>query len=174
MVPTLSLNEWTVLCLLAEQPAHGFALARHLEPASDLGRIITVRRPLVYRALDRVVAAQLAEPHLTEPGAAGPRRTKYRITPEGQRAATTWMSTPVTHVRDLRIEFLVKMRLYERSDNDPSPLVRAQRATLAATLDQLRELGKDADVVEQWRHHNAIAVTHFLEALNPSTPHPFS
>jgi len=84
------------------------------------------------------------------------------------------MSTPVTHVRDLRIEFLVKMRLYERSDNDPSPLVRAQRATLAATLDQLRELSNDADVVEQWRHYNAIAVTHFLEALNPSTPHPFS
>lgn len=170
MEPTLSLNEWTVLCLLAERPAHGFALARQLEPASDLGRVITVRRPLVYRALDRVVAAQLAEPHLIEPGAAGPSRTQYRITPEGQRSATTWMSTPVAHVRELRIEFLVKMRLYERSGNDPSPLVHAQRSKLSATLAQLTEISRDSDVVEQWRHHNAIAVTHFLGALDHEPP----
>jgi DNA-binding PadR family transcriptional regulator len=166
VLPALSLNEWTVLCLLAEQPAHGFALARQLEPTSDLGRIMTVRRPLVYRALDRVVGAGLAQPHLTEPGAAGPNRTRHRITSAGRAASSTWLSTPVAHVRDLRIEFLVKMRLNNRSGNDPSVLVRAQRGMLSKTLEQLSEANENADVVDQWRRQNAIAVSQFLAALD--------
>ena len=173
-MPALSLNEWTVLCLLAEHPAHGFALARQLEPTSDLGRIMAVRRPLVYRALDRVVTAGLARPHLTEPGVAGPNRTQHRITRAGRKASSIWLSTPVAHVRDLRIEFLVKLRLTERSGNDPTTLVRAQRATLSETLEQLSNVGEQADVVDQWRRQNAIAVSEFLAALDPDSPHPFS
>ena len=171
MLPTLSLNEWTVICLLGEQPAHGFALARQLEPSSDLGRIMSVRRPLVYRALDRVVAAGLAEAYRTEPGTAGPNRTRHRLTTDGQEASATWLSTPVAHIRDLRIEFLVKLRLNERSGNDVSTLVRAQRAELSDTLEQLSELHDDADVVDRWRCQNAVAVTQFLASLDPR---PFS
>jgi DNA-binding PadR family transcriptional regulator len=166
VMPALSLNEWTVLCLLAEQPAHGFALARQLEPTSDLGRIMTVRRPLVYRALDRVVGAGLVQPHLTEPGAAGPNRTQHRITTAGRAACSLWLSTPVAHVRDLRIEFLVKMRLNDRSGNDRSALVRTQRAVLSETLEQLSEASENTDVVDQWRRQNAIAVAQFLAALD--------
>ena len=169
VLPTLSLNEWTILCLLDEQPAHGFALARQLEPTSDLGRIMTVRRPLVYRALDRVVAAKLAGPHRIEPGVAGPNRTQHRITSAGRKISSAWLSTPVAHVRDLRIEFLVKLRLIERSGKDPSILVRAQRATLAETLEQLYEVDEKADVVDQWRRQNAIAVSQFLASLDKTT-----
>ncbi len=43
----LSLTEWVVLALLGERPAHGFALARELAAGGDLGRILTVHRPLV-------------------------------------------------------------------------------------------------------------------------------
>ena len=74
--PELSLTEWVVLAVLVEAPIHGFAIAKELRPDTDLGRILTVHRPLVYRALDRLVAAGLAEPHHTEPGAAGPTRTE--------------------------------------------------------------------------------------------------
>jgi len=167
VLPTLSLNEWTLVCLLAEQPAHGFALARHLEPSSDLGRIMSVRRPLVYRALDRVVAADLAEAYRTEPGDAGPNRTQHRLTSDGRAVAAAWLSTPVAHIRDLRIEFLVKLRLNERSGHDVSTLVRAQRAALSETLEQLGEIRDDADVVDRWRQQNAIAVTQFLASLDP-------
>ncbi|MFV0259098.1 MAG: PadR family transcriptional regulator, partial [Acidimicrobiales bacterium] len=67
-VPELSLTEWVVLAVLAEAPTHGFAVAKELRPGTDLGRVITVHRPLVYRALDRLVAAGLIEYHSTEPG----------------------------------------------------------------------------------------------------------
>lgn len=163
--PELSLNEWVVLALLAEGPSHGFALAKQLEADTDLGRVLTVRRPLVYRALGRLVDAGLAEPHHSEPGIAGPNRTVHRITRRGRTALRSWLRRPVEHVRDLRIEFLVKLRLSRRAGRDTAELVAAQRDALTDTLDRLAALDGDADEVDLWRHHNAVAVSAFLDHL---------
>ena len=159
-----SLTEWVVLALLAEGPVHGFAIARELRAGADLGRIITVQRSLVYRALDRLVSAGLAEPHQTEPGEAGPSRTLHRPTQTGNAAVEHWLDRPVDHVRDLRIEFLAKLRLNQRRGRDPGPLVESQRAALADTFDRLTT-PDDGDVVELWRDHNARAAQTFLDRL---------
>ncbi|MCH7790399.1 MAG: helix-turn-helix transcriptional regulator, partial [Acidobacteria bacterium] len=82
----LSLTEWVVLALIDEAPSHGFAIAKELRTNTDLGRILTVHRPLVYRALDRLAACGDAEPHQIEPGDAGPNRTLHRVTPRGHAA----------------------------------------------------------------------------------------
>lgn len=161
-----SLTEWVVLALVAEGPAHGFALAREVDVGSDLGRIITVRRPLVYRALDRLVAAGLAQPQHTEPGNAGPTRTVHGLTRSGRLALDRWLASPVGHVRDLRIEFLVKLRLVERSGIDAAPLVSAQRQALDAALANLSEERAAPDVVDRWRRHNASAVEAFLDEIS--------
>ncbi len=182
-----SLTEWVVLALLVEAPAHGFALAKGLTPDSDLGRIVTVRRPLVYRALDRLVEAGLAVPLQTEPGDSGPRRTVFRPTTDGSAAAERWLSTPVEHVRDLRVEFLVKLRLLQRRGRSDRLLVEAQRASLDETIARLIERPRGTavdhhgaatggspessqdlgapDVVDLWRAHNASAVSRFLDEL---------
>src|SRR6056297_987820 len=163
-LPDLSLTEWTVLALLAEAPAHGFGIAKELRPGADLGRIITVHRPLVYRALDRLVAAGLAEPHITEPGDAGPNRTVHRVTDPGDTAVTHWLDQPVAHVRDLRIEFLAKLRLNQRRSRDAHRLVIAQQAALADTFAQLTG-DAPIDVVDMWRRASATAAREFLEHL---------
>ena len=85
----LSLTEWVVLALVGESPTHGFAIARELRPESDLGRILTVHRPLVYRALDRLSDAGLVAEAATEPGDAGPTRTIMKITHHGQAQLKT-------------------------------------------------------------------------------------
>ncbi len=164
----LSLNEWVCLALLAEKPRHGFALARELAHESDLGRILTVRRPLVYRALDRVVSAGLAEPQQTEPGESGPTRTVHGPSAAGRTAVGRWLQTPVDHVRDLRVEFLVKLRLLERRELSPDRLIASQHRTLGETLDGLIERSASAeagDVVDLWRATNAQAVHNFFDQL---------
>ena len=113
--PRLSLTEWAVLAVLAERPAHPFAVARLLGEDGELGRVLTVRRPLVYRAAERLAAAGLCRPDHTEPGEGGPERTVYRATPAGRRALAKWLAEPVTRVRDLRLEFLLKVRLTRRA-----------------------------------------------------------
>lgn len=165
----LSLTEWVVLALLAETPSHGFAIAKEVRAGSDLGRIITVHRPLVYRALDRVVGAGLAEPHHTEPGDAGPNRTVLRLTRRGRAAVDRWLDQPVEHIRDLRIEFLPKLRLNQRRDRDPATLISAQQIALAEVFDQLTVLPDD-DVVDLWRRHNASAAQAFLDRLSRDSP----
>jgi len=162
--PDLSLTEWVVLALVAESATHGFAVARELEAGSDLGRILTVHRPLVYRALDRLRDHGLIQDGTTEPGDSGPNRTVKRVTRSGKKALATWFTEPVDHVRDLRITFLIKLRLTERLGADRGPLVEAQRNELASTFDRLAA-GDDTDVVDQWRRHSAAAAASFLADL---------
>ena len=160
--PDLSLTEWVVLALVAESPTHGFAVSKELQAGSDLGRILTVHRPLVYRALDRLGDAGLVTDIATEPGDAGPNRTVVRASRSGKAALRRWFVTPVDHVRDLRIEFLIKLRLTERVGKDTTPLMRAQQEELATTLDRLTAVEDDQDVVDRWRRHNAAAAANFL------------
>ncbi len=158
-----SVTEWVLLALLAEAPGHGFALAKELELDRDLGRILTVRRPLVYRALDRLGAAELVEPLQTEPGDAGPTRTVFQPTKPGLSELDRWLAAPVQHVRDLRVTFLIKLRLLERLRRPSQALITAQRTALDHKIEAL--IGAEGDVVDLWRSHNARAVSEFLDEL---------
>ena len=97
--PRLSLTEWAVLTALTERPAHPFAVARLLAEDGELGRVLTVRRPLVYRAFARLEATGLCRADHTEPGEGGPERTVYRATTRGRRLIAKWLSQPVTRTR---------------------------------------------------------------------------
>ena len=155
-----------MLGLLAEGPTHGFAISRELAAGSSVGRVLTVRRPLVYRALDRLVALGLAEAMHTEPGDAGPQRLVHRVTRSGRRRLNTWLALPVGHVRDMRIEFQLKLVLLERSEKSPLELVRAQQGALGPTLSALEGVSADPiDHLELWRRHNAAAAASYLDHL---------
>lgn len=164
--PQLSLTEHAVLGLLAEGPKHGFAISRALGPDGPVGRILTVRRPLVYRALARLVEAGLAEPKHTEPGDAGPQRVIHRVTATGRRRHRRWLDEPVGHVRDIRIEFQLKLAFLHRSKLSPVPLIQAQKGALQPTLAALDDDAvEEPDDVELWRQYNAQAASAYLEHL---------
>jgi DNA-binding PadR family transcriptional regulator len=159
-------TESVVLGVLAERPSHGFAVSKILAADGELGRVFTVRRPLVYRALDRLVEAKYAEPLVTEKSEAGPKRTVLRVTPAGRRQNRNWLAEPVEHVRDIRIELLVKLSLLDRSGRSSLQLVRRQREALDAALDALGDVpAARPDHVDLWRHHVAVAARTFLDDL---------
>jgi PadR family transcriptional regulator AphA len=164
--PQLSLTEYAVLGVLAESPSHGFAISRELAPSGPVGRVLTVRRPLTYRALDRLVTLELAQPLHTEPGDGGPKRLVHRITPAGKRRLKRWLGEPVKHVRDMRIEFQLKLILLQRSGSSPLALIERQRRLLEPTLVAIDSLSSDPpDLLELWRRHNAAATDDYLKAL---------
>jgi len=164
-VARLSLAEWAVLAVLAERPAHPFAVARLLAKNSELGQLLTVRRPLVYRAAERLAAAALCRPDHTEPGEGGPERTIYRATPAGRRALAAWLREPVPRVRDLRPEFLLKVRLTVRAGDSALPLVEAQQAALAPAFSRLTAPEAGENEVSLWRRHTVAATRAYLEDL---------
>lgn len=160
----LSATEYAVLGLLAEVPKHGFALAKQLGAATEVGRILTVRRPLVYRALARLVDHGYAERAHVEQGDAGPNRAVHRVTRRGRHRLRRWLDQPVDHVRDIRIELLLKLALLQRSNRSPTTLLSAQMESLRPTLEALEE-DMGIDHVELWRRHNARAVRAYLEEV---------
>jgi PadR family transcriptional regulator AphA len=169
MSASLSTTEYAVLGVLAEGASHGFALAKLLAADGEVGRVFRVRRPLVYRALDRLVDAGYAEAISTEKGDAGPKRVVHRITRNGRRRLDTWLARPVDHVREIRIEFLLKLTLLHRRGRSRLDLIRDQKEALLPTLSALEEPGTD-DYVELWRRHNAAAALAYLDDLASREP----
>lgn len=162
-------SEWVVLCLLAHEPAHGFALARLTAPAGPIGQVWHIPRPLVYRALDGLTARGLAEPVGIEPGR-GPARRLLRATPAGRARADEWLVTPVSRIRDIRTEFLVKLALLQWAGTDPRNLLDAQAETLRPIVAHLLGLRESTEGLNQavasWRYETAVAALKLAESTS--------
>jgi len=166
----MALPEWTVLVLLSQRPAHGFAVSQLTAPGGELGRIWRIPRPVVYRAIGRLVEAGFITPASVEPGL-GPQRTIYTVTAPGREAAEHWLSTPVEHVRDIRSHLLIKLALLHRAERDPGGLLTRQRAVLdpIARAVQAQQAGLDGfdAILLAWRRATAAAAVGFLDEIAP-------
>ena len=166
----LLLGEWACLGLLYDRRAHGFAVAAELRPDTTIGRIWSLSRPLTYRSLDQLVERSLVRPVGSEPSDAGPDRTVLAATRAGRARLRTWLSTPVTHLRDLRSELLLKIALAERCGIDITPMLDAQCERLDEQVARLSAAafdpsGRVVDAVALWRHEVACAGQRFLAQL---------
>jgi DNA-binding PadR family transcriptional regulator len=165
----LTAGEWAVLALLVEGPTHGFAIARAMEPEGEVGRIWSVRRPLVYRAVDTLTARELARPAGTVASRSGPARTILEATPNGKRALTRWLRQPVAHVRDARSLLMLKLLFLSRRGADPEPLLIAQRERFAKVAEGLSTAVDEADgfdrVLLLWRLESTAAAIRFVERM---------
>ena len=166
--PQLSLAEWIVLALIAEQPRHGFAVASLTARDGDVGRAWHIPRPIVYRAITSLDAIGLIAVESTEQGRRGPQRWIYATTPAGRIAVRGWLCTPVAHVRDGRSELLVKLALLDRRGLSTRALVIAQRRVFQRIETALsRPATADTDgfgrVLTAWRLESARAALRFLD-----------
>jgi PadR family transcriptional regulator AphA len=161
-------GEWAVLGLLAEGPAHGFALSKALAPGSEIGMIWSVSRQLVYRALGVLEENQLVHAIGTQAGP-GPERTIMDVTPLGRRAVGAWLEQPVAHIRDARSLLMLKLVFLTRSGGDVRPLLERQRELLlpAATAQRERVTATSGwqQMVELWRSECVDAVISFTERM---------
>lgn len=164
--PSLSLPEWTVLAVVSERPAHGFAIAHLTAPGGELGRIWHIPRPVIYRAIGRLEAAGLIAPQVVEHGR-GPQRTLYTATARGREAVAGWLDTPVEHIREVRSHLLLKLALLDRVGGDPADLLSRQRAMLApiaSAIDAERPQGWGFDAtLLAWRRATTAATMRFLD-----------
>lgn len=164
-------GEWACLGLLVASPAHGFALAQELAPTGDIGRIWSVSRPLVYRALDQLLERGFIEPRSEEPGRAGGTRTIYAPTSSGRNAFRRWVTTPVVHLRELRSELLLKLVLAQRCSVSVNALIQRQSVLIEEIRAGLIErIAVDQeDLVLTWRMHAVDAAQRFLSDLDTAS-----
>ena len=168
----IALAEQTVLVLLSQRPAHGFAVSQLTAPDGELGRIWRIPRPVVYRAIGRLLDAGLIRPESVEPGL-GPQRTIYTVTALGRQEAELWLSRPVEHVRDIRSHLLIKLALLYRAGRDPAELLRRQRAALEPIARAIQAPHDEPDGFDEillaWRRATAAAALGFLDEIAAKT-----
>lgn len=135
--PGLTPAEHAMLGLVLLAPRHGYEIAAHFGPEGDLGLVCQVPMSLLYAQLKRLeTLGYLAG--TTEPQPNRPPRRVYRITPEGEAEFWRWLDQPVRRIRDIRIDFLLKLFFSARlPQHDTDDLLRRQ---IAACRDYLAAL----------------------------------
>lgn len=124
--------EHALLGLLAldDGAGHGYDLARHFTEGQPLAEVIRLEPGMLYHHLKKLARAGWVAATL-EPQGARPPRQVYRISEAGRAELRRWLGEPVTHTREIRLEFLVKLYFARRLDPARAArLVAEQRATL--------------------------------------------
>lgn len=152
-----------VLALVAEESRHGWAVHRELTPGSDLGRAWSLSRQLTYRAIDNLENEGLLRRSARRAGD-GADRVLLSPTAAGRRHVLSWLDEPVAHVRDVRTELLVKLKLRERAGLDNRAFVAAQREVFAPVVEALTSQ-RSRDIVDAWRAESALGVMRFLDSI---------
>jgi len=115
---------------------HGYDLARHFSAEAPLGNVIRLEPGMVYHHLKKLERLGWVEPL---PDAMGrPARRSIVLSDGGRQELARWLSEPVTHTREIRLEFLVK--LYFALVLDPriaQRLVAEQREMCSRLIDAL-------------------------------------
>ncbi len=152
-----------VLALVVHTPRHGWAIHEQLSPTGDIGHAWTLSRQLVYRAIDTLVEDGLVKRATPKDGGGG---DKVIISPTaaGKRLAMQWLDSPVTHLRDVRTELVLKVMLREKMILPLASFLTAQHEIFDPLI---ASINKDASgsPVNLWRKESANAVKRYLSRL---------
>ena len=81
--------------------------------------------------------ARVCPPVAEEPGIAGGNRTILAATRTGRAQLRKWLATPVSHLRDLRSELLLKLIIAEKCEVDITAMLREQHLVIAHLADTI-------------------------------------
>jgi DNA-binding PadR family transcriptional regulator len=171
--------EYAVLGLVRERPAYGYELQRHLTGKRGLGRVCPVEPAMVYAILKSLSGLELINGEWDS--STYPPKAIYRITDNGYAAFERWLRSPVGRMREVRLDFLIKLYFALKDDLE---LARELLATqIEVTSDYAEEIaGERAHLGEGPQSFDAIVLeskasaAHItrewlekcLEALSPS------
>ncbi|MCC6315212.1 MAG: PadR family transcriptional regulator [Thermomicrobiales bacterium] len=135
--------EHALLGLLAltpeAQPGHGYDLARRFAGGQPLGDVLRLEPGMLYHHLKKLERAGWVAA-ATEPQPARPARRTFRLTASGRAELTRWLGEPVTHTREIRLEFLVKLYFVRALIPERLPhLLAGQRDVLSGHADSLMD-----------------------------------
>ncbi|MGA0118224.1 MAG: TOBE domain-containing protein [Ilumatobacteraceae bacterium] len=151
------------LALLRYGLDHGYVIAQEFASDGDVGVVLTVSRPVVYRELAALESRGLMTSRAAR-GVRGQAKKTLKLTAAGNKALDRWLEEPVTHIREMRTEFLLKVLMREKLQMEVAPFVSAQREALADVTTTLAK-SREQSLVTAWRREQARAVVRFLDEL---------
>ncbi|HMN29995.1 MAG TPA: PadR family transcriptional regulator [Caldilineaceae bacterium] len=105
--------EHALLGFVYEHPVHGYEIYQRLSASNGLWQVWRLKQSQLYALLAKLEEAEYLAASL-QPQDARPPRKIYALTEAGRRAFLHWVTTPVTHGRQIRIEFRAKLYFAQR------------------------------------------------------------
>lgn len=162
-------NSWAhavLLGLLTSGPRHGYELYQELE--QDLRAVWRIGLSQLYAQLKQLQEAGLVVAQ-TEPQPNRPPRKMYQVTDKGREVFLHWLRQPTPHLRLIRVEFLLRLYLFDRlSLPGIEQLVAAQRAVCREQADHFARVAAEAggafsQLVYEFRQGQMEAVIRWLD-----------
>ena len=107
--------EHALLGFVYERPLHGYEIYRQLSAPAGLWQVWRLKQSQLYALLTKLEEAHYLTATL-QPQDARPPRKIYALSEAGCMAFDNWLKTPVTHGRQMRLEFLAKLYFAHRQD----------------------------------------------------------
>jgi len=129
-------NEYALLGILRVRgPLHGYEMARTI--ARDLADVCPTEQSTLYTYLRGLEARGLVTWHEERVGQNPPRKM-FDLTPGGRDAVDAWLDRPQERIREVRLDFLLK--LYFLAQIDPEAERRLFAAQVTACEEYLERL----------------------------------
>ena len=135
----LSPAEYGILGLLREKAAYGYELQRHLSGNRGLGRVCPVESGMVYASLKSLSGLDLIDG--TWDNSTYPPKAIYRATDAGEATFQRWLMAPVARMREVRLDFLMKLYFAMREDRELAR--RLIEGQIAATREYANEIADE-------------------------------
>lgn len=140
----LTASEYAVLGLLRRRPAYGYELQRHFSGGRGLARVCPVEPAMVYAILKSLSGLELIDGEWDR--STYPPRAVYAATAEGDAEFQRWLRRPVARMREVRLDFLVKLYFALEEDAElAADLVAEQIAACSTYRDEVEREMKEVE-----------------------------
>jgi DNA-binding PadR family transcriptional regulator len=129
---------------------HGYEIARYFQPGSELGLAVPADMSTIYTFLKDLQEQGLITGERVSVGARPPR-TVFSVTDEARDLLNEWLRRPVGRMREVRLDFLLKLYFAERAGAaEAIQLIDAQIGACKGYLKRMRaaEPERDAGVFQ--------------------------
>lgn len=141
--------EHALLGFVRQQPMYGYEIYQQLLASRELGLVWNIKQSMLYALLTRLEQEDYLSSTL-EAQDKRPARKMLHITEQGIHAFDHWVSSPVKHGRDFRMEFLAKLYFANQTGSSQAQhLIEQQQAASNA---RLHELNRQASELSD--HHS--------------------
>jgi DNA-binding PadR family transcriptional regulator len=172
----LAAADYAILGLLKIGPRHGYDLAPYFANDGTLGLVCTLGVSRLYSLLHALAELGLVHAE-SSVMSGGPPRKVFSLTEAGAAAFHQWLDQPISRLRQIRQDFLLKLYFSRQlPDSDTQALVARQVAASRAVADDLAAQARAevpesfAALVYESRLALAYATTAWLEAERDRVP----
>ncbi|MEZ4864434.1 MAG: PadR family transcriptional regulator [Caldilineaceae bacterium] len=131
--------EHALLGFVYAQPSHGYDIYQQLAESNGLWQVWRMKQSQLYALLAKLEDEGYLVTTLQPQGTRPPRKV-YSLTLVGVSAFEAWLATPVTHGRQMRLEFLAKLYFaYRQGPAVVLPLLDQQTTTCQQWLAELQQ-----------------------------------